>query len=290
MVLEYDSNTTFEMLSPVLEDYANWFGDISTFVAYPEKLDANWSVLLPSSFTEWLENLSDDSGISEIVLENVTKLHDDMVRIGSVLVARVKEGGKPSFEDYIEFKNIYTTFLSYLRRLEKDPAIDGRGLDEETGLRNKKVIEADLKKEMERLSRQGNPFSLVVARIDQFSVLPDPKQAVFLSSVNVKRCMRSFDDAYYLGGGMFLLSLKHADFIGAQAAVERLQVYLKEDADNVDNLVTMSYSVTEAVAGDEILDVLKNMQQDLHDNPDETDTILKLLEISPLERFVNSTK
>lgn len=286
MALEYNNQTNFETLAPVLEEYAGWFGSVALSVGFPEDKSALEKISAPNSFQYWVKNVEAEGELNSLVLEDIIKVHDDMLRTGGIILDAVRSGKKVERDSFVEFKNIYSAFLSRLRRLEKDTAMDGSGLDEATGLRNSKVIQDDLKKENERLSRQGNPFSLVMTRVDGFPSLADQKASLSIATANVKRCMRSFDDAYYLGEGHFLLSLKHADIIGAQAATGRLQQYLQKDEANHDKM-TMSYCVAEPVQGDEMPNLLKNMRQDLDDHLHASDAVLKFLERSPLERFVN---
>lgn len=286
MALEYQSAMKFEKLAPVLEEYADWFGSISLCVAYPEEEQSINLVVTPVSFSAWLEDSQKEEEITPIIAEEINKIHEDMTRAGTALLNDLKSGTKPAHSNFVEFKNLYTSFLTRMRRLEKDNALDGSGLDEETGLRSAKTIEDDLKKEMDRLSRQGNPFSLVATSINFFAAAPDQNAALKIAVENVKRCVRSFDDAYYLGNGNFLLSLKHADIIGAQACVNRLQQYLREDENNSGKM-TMSYCMAEPVPGDNAKTLIANMLQDLSDHMNEADVTLKFLEMSELERFVN---
>jgi hypothetical protein len=103
---------------------------------------------------------------------------------------------------------------------------------------------------------------------------------------NIKKCMRSFDDAYYLGQGEFMLSLKHADKIGAKAAINRLQAFLDGDEENKSKM-TMSYCFTEPSVGDDILELTGNMRQDLIDHMNDENVVLQLTEISALERYAS---
>ena len=286
MALEYQSTMRFEKLAPVLEEYADWFASIALCVAYEEEEQNVSRIMLPSSFNIWLEDSQKEDGVTPIIAEEINKVHEDVTRAGASIVSSLKSGVKPGHSEFVEFKNLYASFLVRIRRLEKDSALDGSGLDEETGLRSAKTIEDDLKKEMDRLSRQGHPFSLVATNIDFFAAAPDQALALDISVENVKRCVRSFDDAYYLGNGHFLLSLKHADIIGAQACVNRLQQFLKEDEKNTAKM-TMSYCMAEPVPGDDAKVLISHMLQDLSDHMNDANAVLKLLEMSELERFVN---
>lgn len=287
MALEYDTNNKFEALAPVLEDYANWFSRIAVHVAYPEEQDGADGIVTPGSFKEWLESTKDNEDFSQAVVDDLTKIHDDMLRAGVSVVESIKGKTRPAHQDFVDFKNLYTAFLSRIRRVEKDSALEGSGMDDTTGLRSAEVLQADLKKEMERLSRQGNPFSIVMARIDRFAGHDNQSGSLDLAVASIKDCMRSFDDAYYMGLGQFLISLKHADIIGAQAAVNRLQQSLKKNDDNTDK-ITMSYCMAEPIPGDGLDEMINNMKQDLNDHLNDRDAVLKFLEMSPLERFVNA--
>lgn len=287
MALEYESNNKFEALAPVLEDYANWFGNIALCTAYPGEGGDPETIASPVSFKVWLESVESGGDFSADIVEGITKIHDDMARIGVKIVDHLKQNKKPELQDFSEFQNLYSAFLSRIRRMEKDSALEGSGIDETTGLRAVEVLESDLKKEMERLSRQGNPFSLVFTRIDSFAGQQDQEAALKIAVTSIKRCMRSFDDAYYLGLGQFLVSLKHADIIGAQAATNRLQQSLREDKENTGKM-TMSYCMAEPIPDDKITPLVDHMREDLNEHLNEKDAVLKFIEMSPLERFVNS--
>ena len=287
MALEYETHTKFEALAPILEDYANWFGGIALCTGYLGEAGDAGTIATPVSFAAWLENIEAGGDFSADVIDGITKIHDDMMLAGAGVLEQLKQNKKPHLQDFIEFQNLYSAFLSRIRRMEKDSALEGSGLDEATGLRSVDVLEADLKKEMERLSRQGNPFSLVLTRIDRFAGQKDQEAALKIAVASIKRCMRSFDDAYYLGLGQFLVCLKHADIIGAQAATNRLQQSLREDKTNTDKM-TMSYCMAEPIPDDKITPLVENMRQDLIDHLNESDAVLKFIEMSPLERFVNS--
>jgi len=287
MALEYKSHTKFEALAPILEEYAAWFGEIAMAVAYMDEAAENQAIItLSDSFKSWIEAPETAEGLSAFLLNDMIKAHDDMVRVGGALLNAIKDNKKPSKHDFAELKNLYNAFLMRLRRVEKDSAYEGSGVDPETGLRTAKVLYDDLKEEMDRLGRQGNPFSIVASRIDFFAGQKDQGQAIKMVVRNVKKCMRSFDDAYYLGQGEFVLALKHADKIGGKAAINRLQAFLKEDEENK-NEITLSYSLMEPSVGDDAQELVKNMRQDLIDNMNEANIVLELTEMSALERYAS---
>lgn len=289
MVSDYEDNDKFHALASVIEDYTEWFAQIALYVAYSgeEHIPENFS--MPRSFTDWLENNDSDAEISPAAIQPITDIHNAMKGVVADLMIDLAKNQRPRHQSFIEFKNLYSSFLSSVRRLEKDSTMKSDGTDELTGLRPISALKHDLDREMQRLSRNGNPFSLMIARIDGFVDFDNQRDAVSTTVKNIKKCMRPFDDAYYLNDGNFLLSLKHADLVGAEAAILRIQNSLEHDEANA-NKITLSCCMSEPVDGDEVSNLLKNMRDDLEAHADDYGAVLKLLDISPLERFVELSK
>jgi GGDEF domain-containing protein len=287
MALDYEAQTKFQSLAPVLEHFTDWFGRIALAAAYvndgiiPDKIET------PKSFSLWIKTAYDNADFKNATLQDVEHVYDEMVKASEGLVSNIMAQRKPTHEEFIDFKNIYDAFLTRVRRLERDSASEGSGYDELTGLRNIHVFKGDIRREMERLSRQGNPFCLVMARIDKFAGFEDPQANLMVAVENIKECIRTFDDAYYLENGEFLLSLKHTDTVGAQAAIARLQQFLKIDDNNKEKL-SMSFCVAEPVVPEELEGLLDNMRQDLDDHLNDEEAVLQFVEASPLKRFVDS--
>lgn len=288
MSLEYEQNThDFEAVASLLDDYVDWFGQIASAVAYPNQTNVEDSVVKPQGFLDWVNKSREEVSVSEDVLENLVDIHADLLANSETVIQIVSGGEKPDHGTFSDFKNLFDAFVSRMRRLEKDSLADGAGLDEKTGLRNQKVLNDDLKKEMERVGRRGSPFSMILTRIDDYFKYDDKDSVIQLVANNIKKCMRTFDDAYYMDKGTFLLSLKQADMIGAQAATTRLQDYIKTDIDNKDE-TTLSYCMTEPVPGDDVEALVANMMADLDAYEGEEDVVLKFVEVSPLQRYMDS--
>jgi len=286
MALDYQNSLSFAQLAPILEDYAEWYGHVCLAVAYMSEDTKADIIQAPSSFPRWVKTAEGIEFLSESLLAEISNIHADFIDSGNKIVGEIISKKKPEFGDYSNFKNLYDAFLNRLRRIEKDSALEGSGIDEETGFRTKEMIKIDQRKEMERLKRQGTSFALVVCRIDNF-IAHDKQKVLPVVVSNIKDCMRNFDDAYYLENGHFLVSLKQTDLVGAESAIERLRQGLRSKNDFQTN-VSCSYCVAEPVDGDEVMDLIDNMIKDLNDNIDDQDAVLKFLEISPLQRFMNN--
>lgn len=289
MAIDYHDKNKFKALASILEDYTEWFGQIALYVAYTGEATIPLNFVTPTSFIDWIENNDINNEINPAVIKPIVDMHGAMRSVALEIIENLKNNKKPNHQSFVEFKNLYSSFLASIRRLEKDSAMKVDGTDEFTGLRPTEAIKHDLDREMERLSRNGNPFALVALRIDGFEHYNEDQTVVQLVVDCIKKSMRPFDDAYNLDRGQFLLSLKHADMVGAEAAVNRIQQMLKKEVNNT-NDITLSCCMSEPVTGDEIANLLKNMRDDLKNHENDKGAILKFLDISPLERFIVSKK
>lgn len=285
MVMDYKDTEKFKALAPILDDYIHWFGLVSFAVAYPEEEQA--AVKTPESFDAWLESAQTKGGFNPSALRDLQAVYEQMTMDGRQILQTLSTGNKPNVKEFKDFRILYNSFLSRIRRLERDSAMEGSGVDEETGLRIPKAIEGDMKRELERLTRQGTSFCLTMFRVDGYDNLADKKAALALVVNNVKKCMRPFDDAYYMGHGHFVLNMKQTDIMGAEAGINRLRLYVEQDVDNI-HKSTLSFCLVEPTVGDEAAEIILHMRQDLDENRNAKDAVLKFKEVSELERFLGT--
>ena len=300
MPLEYNKNDHWEALLPVLEEHAQWFNDLMEYLFYPEVDEIAAGINKPTSFAQWVVYANKSDKIQPEIVEKLTVLHADLFEKSDVLFATVKQSkAKPSHGDFKNFVTVYEEFSSYVRRLEKDFMIEGSGYDSFTGLRSNKMLKDDVRRELERLARQGKNFCLAMGRIDNFDFIkqnaPQSEIDGYIKLVAglIKLSIRSFDDAYYMGGDEFALCLKQADLSGGIAALERLRRELErqkivlEPNEGQQKPLSMSCCIAEPVEGDDVNDLINNLKADLQNTDEEkTDTVLRYRELSPLQRFV----
>lgn len=178
--------------------------------------------------------------------------------------------------------------------------LDEKGIDLETGLRRESVLNKDMDREMQRLARQGKPFSLALVRIKNYEEISEQEgeaigEYVKFVSELIKKCLRSFDDAYRVGDGEFVLALKQADVTGGIRALERLNHLLEDNKYDFtsealsEKNAALLCCVTEPVADDDINSLIENMKADLDGSDNSDDTVLEYHELSPLQRFVQSS-
>lgn len=292
MPLEYKPFTGFEDIMPVLDEYVVWYGRLvrSCLEGKPVIDDA------PAIFLQWIVKAIKDGNISAEAAGQIRATHKGLVDAAKSFSARYDPSGKMPLKEYAELNAYYEEFVRGMRRFESDLAINHSGFDKQTGLRSMRFLQYDIAKEMERLARQGNPFSLALVKINRYRDAWRDKDEEFTSmlrriSDEIKECLRAFDDAYYMGDEYYLLVLKQTDILGSQAAMNRLNQgvtaahILSPDDDGVD--VSISTVLSEPSVGDTLETLLDNMKKDLL-GIEARGTILQYNDMSPVQRYMHS--
>ncbi len=301
MAISYDRHSAKIDLFSVLEEHAEWFNKFTLLLFYPHDAKNGQALIRPTSFAQWVNNNSDRAGIVQPeMLEKISNLHSEMFQKAQGLQGHVERTqSKPSYKDFHAFVTLYEEFAICVRRLEREILLDGNGYDALTGLRHSKFVEQDVTRELSRLARQGRNFCLALVRVDHFnkvkaSVSEDEMFGyIRLLADLIKLSLRSFDDAYYLENGEYLLCLKQSEVSGGISALERLRKELERHAikvtigDDPDVAMSMSCVIAEPVAGDLCEELIHNLREDLHSTRQiKTDTVLQYHELSPLQRYV----
>ncbi len=302
MPLEYELSEKLQAIAPVQEEHTAWFGEIVRQAFYPEITGGSGSVPAPQSFIQWQRDIEEEGTVGPEVLVGLRKIHDDLHKAGAELVSSVGASGqKPEARLFDSFATLFEEFLNHLGRFERDFLLEDGGLDSLTGLRTKSVLGKDLEKELERFARQGKQFTVAIIRIDHYEKILSAlgegqiQNHVKLVSDLIKKSMRTFDDAYVYEQDKFVLSLKQSDINGGIAALERVRADLEAEditftIEGGPSTLTLSCCVAEPVPGDKVEELLENLNQDLKEAGTEPDTVLQHHEVSPLERYVQTTK
>jgi diguanylate cyclase (GGDEF)-like protein len=299
MAVSYETDNRLKALKPVLDEHAEWFSAVIRCLLYPDAPHDKERLTPPDGFPEWASEASLDPTFSKSVLEELASRFEQLHEAGKTLLEKCHARNKPEPEEFDVFVNLYDGFVVGVRRLEHDSAFADTGIDPLTGLRSQQAMKKDLETELERLSRRGKPFCLIISRIDHFArfskILEEDQVRQILTIVSglIKKCLRTFDDAYRLENGEFVMSLKQTEIAGGSAAVERLRKMI--DAENIviqdgDEaiLLKMSFCVAEPLPGDTFEELIQNMSADLHSYMEKGDTSLEFVEQSPLQRYVKS--
>lgn len=292
MPLEYKSFAGFEDILPVLDEYVVWHGNLvqSCLEGKPSTEEA------PAIFLQWIVKALADKNLTGAEATKVRAIHKDMIAAAQAFTAKCKNPEKMPLKEYAEFTRHYQEFIRCMRHFESDMAIENSGFDESTGLRSVKFLQYDISVEMERLARQGHPFSLALVKINNFKDEwrereEDCRIMIRRIAEEIKACLRSFDDAYYLGDEYFLLAMKHTDVLGSQAGMNRLNQGVIAahilSPDDGDPEISISTVLSEPSIGDTLETLLANMKKDLL-GIESRGTILQYNDMSPIQRYMHS--
>ena len=294
---------SLQVLSPIVDEYIEWYGSLLRALYYfEEPPQTTLTFKVGDILDSWIERVRGEDILDNEALNKLSHVHSELRKSSSTMFSKTQKAQqKPSVQEFDHLSDVYERLINLLRRLEKDSVLEDSGIDVLTGLRSKHTVKQDLAREMERLARRGRSFCVAMARIDNYDKIVDEhgrdyaRQITKKISLLIMKCMRAFDDAYRMGNGEFILSLKQAEISGGIAALDRLKDFLiKENvtyqlAGEVTAL-SMSCCVMEPLAGDDIDELLKNLRFDLNNTEKTKGSVLEYYEMSDLERFVQSTQ
>ena len=282
----------------IIDECASWFAQIVRAVFYPLQMSKK-PVAKLEYYVGWIDEIEQRNLLNESTLDNLKILHNDlMVHTKVLLDESVKFQATPPYNDFERLIKLHEEFVQALKRLEKDSVIaQSGGVDSVTGMRDAHMFFDDARREMDRLVRQGISFCVVVARIDQFDDIEkylgpvDIQDCLKVGARVIKKSLRSFDNAYKLEDGRFILSLKQTDIAGGIKSIHRIKRELEQNKftykiDGKDIDLTISGCIAEPVAEENLGNLLVNMQKDLDENAYKRSLALEYQELSPLQRFV----
>lgn len=302
MALDYQLESRLKDLAPVLDDLGAWYSRIMRVLAYPEAPQTSEQLTIPRSFSLWAQSsVAEDDDVVSGLIGDMVALHADVEARAYSLLNTLVGGVQPDITSFDHFVAAYEGFVSHMHSLERDLALHDTGFDRLTGLRTKHVMTRDLGLELDRLSRQGKPFCLALARIDRHDVIKtslaqtDYDVLMHDAAEIIKKCIRSFDDAYYLGDGEFLMTLKQTEIGGGSAGLNRLRKLLEQNApvfriDGKDHRLSMSSCIAEPQPEDKVDQLLVNMRTDLNRYSGDGQAVVEYVEMSPIQRFITDGK
>lgn len=297
MPLNYEQNNRLKALAPVLDEHAEWFSHVMRQVAYPDTQQSPHVLSIPGSFRKWIAGAQDDENIPDETIEGLSSLYRDLEDHARRLLDGAVKGTRPDVKGFDHFVMLYEEFISHIRRLERDVALSDSGFDVLTGLRSRQVMAHDIERELQRRARRGWPFCLALARIDYHDRIhsglnrEDYNSLLRETAALIKQCIRSFDDAYYLHNGEFLMSLKQTEISGGTAGLTRLRRLLEKESpsykiDGKEYRLSMSSCVAEPQPGDRLDELMAHMRADLSKYSTDGEVVVEYVEVSPVQRFL----
>ncbi len=303
MTLTYEQETHAKYLEAVVDEYTDWFMRVTRRVFYPDSITgAAKEILLPASFNKWMRVAETQKLIEEGVLGGLDRIHKDLTHGADQMMEETAKFEKPpAFKDFDQLAMFFEEFVNTLRRISKDYQVGGKEIDTLTGLRTREMFYKDIRREMDRLARQGKPFCIALLKIDNYddfkkhSVTHEFDGCLKMIGDAIKKCVRSFDDAYRMDNDTFVLALKQTSVGGGMKALYRLKQDMQKEKityalKGINCDLTMMSCIAEPVPEDDARQLLSNMEKDLLKHAGQHGAVIEYHDVSPLQRFINEGK
>jgi diguanylate cyclase (GGDEF)-like protein len=217
------------MIVSEIEALLDWRNSIMRQCFFPGSQAVQAEYHAPSALLMWCKREAERSAIDRNVSERLELVHEELCQVASQMLTHCSAGETPTLELYDAFENQFEAFVTQIRRLQQDVSDSVVAVDPITGLRTVAGMRNDIKREQDRFDRKGTSFSIANVEIDDLAALQQGRDrramdAVYASVAQlIARTVRSFDDAYYLGKGEYLIVLKHVEFMDACSVMDRLR-------------------------------------------------------------------
>jgi diguanylate cyclase len=263
-------------LARVVDDHINWLVEWHrlAFIVTSGREELTKSFLPPIGFLAWFKGPARQLPQDQPIIDRLAVLHDQMHTLARLVLMKTPDGQIVNEADYNAVIGRYQALMGGLRQLERAFAIAASGLDLLTGLRSRVGLAEDLQREQGRYGRTGKPFCIAMADIDHFKAINDTHghdvgdHVLAATADIISRSVRTFDDAYRLGGEEFLIVLKETDLTIAQTVIERLRETLAGAAitplGRTPLSITASFGLLEAKREQTIEEMLHAVDQALY--------------------------
>lgn len=243
------------MIVAEIEALLDWRVDIMRQCFFPGSSAKPADYHAPAALVMWCKKESERNAIDRAIADKLTLVHEELCNIAhNFLDACV--AAPPALEMYDNFENQFEAYITQIRRLQQDVSDAVAAVDSVTGLRTVAGMRTDIKREQDRYDRKGTSFSIANCELDKSQDLQQKydrrsMDAIYANIAQViARTVRSFDDAYYLGKGEYLIVLKHVEFLDACSVMDRLRAEIENTPIFMPNgeklRVTCSFGIAEA--------------------------------------------
>ncbi len=293
-----------QILADLTDDHAAWFSRAVRGAVYPDFGDAEEGESQKKDdlhFAHMMGQLRQSGLFPDDVVSMLESQKAAIVEKAQSFICGTEGRGEPGTppieKEFSAFLEMNETFFARLAQAAKEIVAENNGIDDLTGLRSKAVMLPEIDRELERRARRGNPFVLIYAQVDSYEDLEKIPDGPVLRETKkrfaalIKKVLRTCDDVYLYSGFSYILCLKHTELNGAMSAVKRLRRLLEQSPlsvpDKNSGPLTISCCLTEPVPGEKAQDIIEALRHDLETNSSGPDSVIQLVETSPLERFVN---
>lgn len=302
MSLHYTFDKTLGGYRHLMAQHMDWFRQLNQVLCYPEAVKKENLALpdLPDKFEDWLNILIGDEYVHNDEAARLRGLHSQLDKMSGALVYQVRaKGEKISSDQYKGMAVIFNEFIKTLQQVDSESHIRNLGVDPRTGLKTRQAMYIDIQQELDKIARKGAPFALAMVRIDFFQKIIQQEGSqnarVYQKMVGetILEALRSYDDAYWLENGEFLLFMKQSDLYGAMSALQRLYALLIEKKimitlDEGQRILTVSSCIAEPYPEDDVDQLLAFLREDLKQAKEGSGSLLAYADITPIERYANA--
>ncbi|MBP2301652.1 diguanylate cyclase [Azospirillum picis] len=249
--------STTETLGAVLDEHLRWVGQWQRAVFYRNGIGGE-RASAPASFIAWCQAAQRDDLLQQPAVQKLATLHEQMHRQARLVLLKAQGGDLPTEAEYQGVIGRFEEFMLHLRRMERAFAAAASGLDPLTGLRTRRGMAEALEREHNRFRRAGQPFCVALCDIDKFKGINDTyghdigDRVLAATAAVISRGVRSFDEAFRMGGEEFLVCLKETGIDEGYAVIERLRIDLMRSPVTLPDgrviPVTASFGLVEAAA------------------------------------------
>ncbi len=244
-----------EALGIVLDEHLRWIGQWHR-AAFFRGGQGGERVSAPASFAAWCVAANKDDLAHQPAVEKLVTLHEQMHRNAKLVLLKAAAGDAPTESEYESVIGRFEEFVLQLRRVERAFGAAASGLDPLTGLRTRRGMQEALEREHNRFRRAGQGFCIALCDIDKFKGVNDTyghdvgDRVLAATAAAISRGIRSFDEAFRMGGEEFLVCLKETSLAEGYRVIERLRIDLMRSPITLPDgrlvSVTASFGLVEA--------------------------------------------
>jgi diguanylate cyclase (GGDEF)-like protein len=279
-----------------VEALLEWYDHVLRRVFFPDAVKQSIVIMPPAFVLQIYQKETEKTAVDKPGLERLTLIYDDLYKAAEKLIAEGASGEKPSLASYDSMSHLMESYIIHLRRVQKDIADAGMSVDSLTGLRTVSGMFFDLQKEQDRFDRKGTSFSIANLQIDRMQEIQERYErraqdeiVAYIGKV-IAKTIRSFDDAYYLGKGEYMVALKHVEFIDACSVMDRMRQEISGSHFSLGNgnkiSLTLSFGIAEAMPREKVVVVIDHAKEALQSALKEGgNRIQEYLELSALGQY-----
>ena len=258
MAVTYEQTLSSDMIVAEIESLVVWYAQILQHCFYPESQTSPVEIQPPAILLEWYKQQAEKDVLDKKTADHLILVYDGLHKASQECASFLP----PPLDKFNFLTYNMEAYVTQLRRLQQDLVNAGMTVDTVTGLRTVSGMLDEMKREQDRFNRKGTSFSVANIEIDslpELQVKYDRRNLDFLFAhlaQSIAKTVRSFDDAYYLGKGEYIVVLKHVEFMDACAVMDRLRHSIEMNAVMLEKgeevSITASFGVVEAVQREQV--------------------------------------